>query len=141
MADAIILKTGMKYENGRASCILSGHVDLHVAGMATIAERPDAWSPVHLLVSAAESCFFLTLQAMAEKMRIGIEGYASSAEGKLENTDDTHKEITEIVIRPTVRLKNEDDRPKLPKLFQMVEEHCYVARSLKTKIKVEGGVR
>ena len=137
MSDAIRIQTGMKHEGGRTKCTFSGHADLTVAGMTGIEDHPDAWSPPHLLVAATESCFFLFAIAVAEKMRIGIESYSSTAEGLLTSADGKHKEVSEIVIRPTVRLANEADRPRLPQLFKMAEEHCYVARSLSAKIRIE----
>jgi organic hydroperoxide reductase OsmC/OhrA len=137
MSDVIKISTGMKHEGGRTKCTYSGHADLTVAGMHGIEDRPDAWSPVHLLVAAMESCFFLTLSAVAEKMRIGVESYASTAEGQLTSADGKHKEVSEVVIRPTIKLKNEEDRAKLPQLFKIAEENCYVARSLKAKLRIE----
>ena len=137
MSDAIRIQTGMKHEGGRTKCTYSGHADLTVAGMHGIEDHPDAWSPPHLLVAAMESCFFLTLSAIAEKMRIGIESYASTAEGMLTSADGKHKEVSEIVIRPTIKLKDEADRAKLPQLFKISEENCYVVRSLKATIRIE----
>lgn len=138
MSDAIKIQTGMKHEGGRTKCTFSGHADLTVEGMTGIEEHPEAWSPPHLLVAATESCFFLTLLAVAEKMRIGIESYVSTAEGALTSTDGKHKEVSEIVIRPTIAFANEADRAKLPQIYKVAEEHCYVARSLQTKIRIEG---
>ncbi len=137
MGDEVKVSTGMKHEGGRTKCVFSGHADLDVAGMSEIDGHPEAWSPPHMLVASIESCFFLTLAAVAEKMRIEIESYSSTAEGKLTSADGKHKEVSEVVIRPTIRLKDEANRAKLPQLFSRAEEYCYVARSVKTKVRIE----
>ena len=137
MSDVVRIQTGMKHEGGRTKCTFAGHADLTVAGMTGIEDHPDAWSPPHLLVAATESCFFLFVVAVAEKMRIGIASYASTAEGLLTSADGKHKEVSEIVIRPVVKLMNEADRAKLPQLFKVAEEHCYVARSLSATVRIE----
>ena len=137
MGDVIKLATGMKHEGGRTKCTFAGHADLAVAGMGAIEERPDAWSPPHMLVASTESCFFLTLLAVAGKMRVEIESYSSTAEGLLTSADGKRKEISEIVIRPVIKLANEADRAKLPQIFRIAEENCYVARSLKTTLRIE----
>ena len=137
MGDEIKIITGMKHDGGRTKCTFPGHADLYAAGLGEIETHPDAWSPPHMLVASTESCFYLTLLALAEKMRIEIESYSSTAEGLLTSTDGKHKEISEVVIRPVIKLKDESAKAKLPNLFKMAEEYCYVARSLKGKIRIE----
>nr|HPQ81139.1 OsmC family protein [bacterium] len=107
MGDEVKIITGMRHDGGKTKCVLSGHADLYAAGLGEIDAHPEAWSAPHMLVAAAESCFYLTLVAVAEKMRVEIESYSSTAEGLLTSADGKHKEISEITIRPSIKLKDE----------------------------------
>ncbi len=137
MGNETIVKTEMKFEDGKTRAIFQGHPDINMAGLMAVDQAADAWSPPHLLVSAVESCLFLTMASVAEKMRIKIIRYSSTAEGILFSPDGTHKEFREIVVRPRIELANESDRSKIPQLVKIAEEHCYVARSLKTPMRIE----
>jgi len=137
MTNAEKLMTELRYEGGKAVSLFESHPPIDVVGMSKVSQIPEAWSPPHLLVASVESCFLLTMLSIAEKMHIRIRSYASTAEGTLVSPDGKHHEISEIVIRPTFHLEDEADRLRLKLLVQKAEEYCLVAKSLKTKIKVE----
>lgn len=137
MAEKSILKTTFNFEGKGGISNFSGHPDVMFVGSKNIATSPEAWTPPAILLAATESCFFLTMQALAEKMHIGIKGYTSEAEGVLDSPDGKHTEFTGIIIRPKVELIEESDRSKLPGLFEKAETYCYVARSLKCPVKIE----
>ena len=48
--------------------------------------REENWSPEHLFVAAMNSCYALTLLAIAEFSKIPIVSLSSMARGKLEKT-------------------------------------------------------
>ena len=129
--------TELRYEGGKIVSLFESHPPIDVVGLSKTKDIPEAWSPEHLLMSAAESCFFITIRAIAEKMKIGIKSYASTAEGIMSAPDGKHHEVTEIVIRPAIHLENEADRLRLNLLIQKSEEYCVITKSLKTKVRVE----
>lgn len=131
------LETTTTFDGTMTSSHLTDKPAIGMAKLPGWQEAKDQWTPPHAFVASVESCFFLTMLDVAAKMRVGITGYRSSASGRLVTEDGRHKQVDEIVIRPEVELANEADRKKLPKLFQMAEEYCLVARSLKTKIVIE----
>ncbi len=109
---------------------------IKVAAKSILEKHPGAWSPVHMLVSAAETCFWVTFSMIAEKAHLGIKSVESEAEGVMESKDGKHFAITGIKIRPTVRLVNESDRPRLPELYKKAEEYCVVGNSFNFKVEV-----
>ncbi len=137
MAEKAVMKTTFNFEGKGGISKFPGHPDVMFVGSKDIATSPEAWTPPAMLLAATESCFFITMRALAEKMRIGIKGYSSEAEGTLDSPDGKHTEFTEITIRPKVELMEEADREKLKGLFEKAETYCYVARSLKCPVKIE----
>jgi organic hydroperoxide reductase OsmC/OhrA len=137
MANAEKLMTELRYEGGKTISLFESHPPIDVVGMSKVSQIPEAWSAPHLFVASVESCFLLTMLAIAEKMHIGIRSYASTAEGVLVSADGKHHVIGEIIIRPNFHLVNEADRLRLKLLAQKAEEYCLVANSLKTKVTVE----
>jgi len=103
---------------------------IKVVAKSLLEKHQGAWSPVHMLVSSVETCFFVTLLAIAEKAHVEIKAYESSAEAEMGLKDGKHSAITSITIRPKVELADENDRQKLPNLFKKAEEYCTVGNSL-----------
>lgn len=131
------LKTKVQFDGTTCRSLFEGHPDINLTGMMKIDSTPDAWSPPHLLIAAAESCIILTMLHAAERMRLEIKGYSSKAEGLLTSEDGTHMEVSEIIVRPKFELANEADRSRIPQLLKIAEEFCPVGRSLKTKVRIE----
>lgn len=137
MAEKKILKTTFKFEGDKGISGFPGHPDIAVGSSRMLTENAEIWSPPAMLLAATESCLYLTMLALSEKMRIGIKSYSSEAEGILDKPDGHHTQFTEITIRPRIELEDESKREKLPGLFEKAEEYCYVTRSLNSKIKIE----
>ena len=137
MAERVQLKTTFEAGNKGGASRFPGHPDVMFVSTRDIVTSPEAWTPPAMLLAATESCFYLTLQALAEKMHIEIKGYSSEAEGVLDSPDGKHTQFTEITIRPRVELMDDAQKEKLPTLYEKAEAYCYVARSLNCKIKVE----
>ncbi len=135
MQTDVTLKTSMSFNGRTSNCSVEGHSPVCVAGLSSMTDT--SWSPPHMLVAAAETCFFLTLQYIADKMHLKILSYASTAEGILESPDGKHTEVKEIVIRPKIEIEGGADRAKLERLAKSAEEYCLVARSLKSKVRIE----
>lgn len=100
------------------------------------------WSPEQLFVAAANACVMTTFLAIAEKSRLAIQDYRSTATGRLEkleagesrSTDEAGLQITEIVIRPRLTVADERDREKAAKLIAKAEEQCLISKSMKANV-------
>lgn len=137
MDKELSVTTQMSFDGKISTSYFPGHAPVDVTGLTGLNDFPQAWSPPHFVVAAAESCFFLTLMAVAEKMKVKISGYSSSATAPIVSPDGKHHDIGEIVIKPKIAFANEEDSRRLPQLTKIAEEYCLVARSLKTSVRIE----
>ena len=94
------------------------------------------WTPEHLFVAAAEACLMATFIGIAEKSRLGVAGYRSSARGKLEFVDGGLR-FTQIVISPVVELERAEDRELAGRVLAKAAKNCLIANSMALEMRVE----
>jgi len=99
--------------------------------------REGNWSPEHLFVASLNSCYTLTLLAIAEFSKVSLVSLSSTAKGKLEKVQGSGYQITEIIVKPTVVTASADDLSRMPRIFEKAKENCFVSNSIKTTIKIE----
>ncbi len=99
--------------------------------------REGVWAPEHLFVAALNSCYMLTLLAIAEFSKIAIVSLSSSAKGKLEKVASGTYQVTEIVVKPRVVIASVNDLARMPRIFEKAKENCFVSNSIKSAIKIE----
>ena len=99
--------------------------------------REGVWAPEHLLVASLNSCYMLTLLAIAEFSKIAIVSCFSSAKGKLEKITGSSYQVTEIVVKPRVLIASVNDLARMPRIFEKAKENCFVSNSIKSTIKIE----
>jgi peroxiredoxin-like protein len=124
-----------------------GDKDLQIAGakLPAIAAgappefkgREGVWAPEHLLVASLNSCYMLTLLAIAEFSKIAIVNLSSSAKGKLEKVSGGTYQVTEIVVKPRVVIASLNDLARLPRIFEKAKQNCFVSNSIKSAIEIE----
>ena len=68
--------------------------------------EPGWWTPETLLVAAVESSLMLTFLAEAKRKGLGIISYRSVAKGVLSREGSDLPRFTELIIKPTVRVKS-----------------------------------
>lgn len=131
------IMTELRHEGEKTVSLFESRPPIDIAGLSKMSETSTTWSPPHLFVASVEACFLLTAFSIAEKMRIKIKSYSSTAEGVISSGDGNHHEISEITIRPVFHLEDEKDIPRLKTLAQKAEQYCLVGRSVRTKVNVE----
>src|SRR5918994_5025036 len=99
--------------------------------------REGNWSPEHLFVASLNSCYTLTLLAIAEFSKIPVVSLSSTAKGKLEKVQGNSYQVTEIVVKPRVVIASANDLPRMPRIFEKAKENCFVSNSIKSTIKIE----
>ena len=102
--------------------------------------REGNWSPEHLFVASLNSCYSLTLLAIAELSKVPIISFSSTAEGKLEKIAGSKYQVTEIVVKPRVVVASANDLARMPRILEKAKENCFVSNSIKTTIKIESEV-
>ena len=120
-------------------------LDLHGASLPSIAAgappefngRSGVWTPEHLFVASLNTCYMLTLLAIAEFSKVSIVSFSSSARGKLEKIAGSTYQVTEIVVKPRVVLASAKDLARMPRILEKAKENCFVSNSIKSAIKIE----
>jgi organic hydroperoxide reductase OsmC/OhrA len=100
---------------------------------------PRQLNPEQLLVMAASSCQLLWFLHLASKARIDVVEYEDRATGVMP-TDVEPTSVTEIVLRPRIVVASDASDERVLKLVQTAHEHCYIANSLKSEVRIEAEV-
>src|ERR1700675_4407605 len=94
------------------------------------------WTPEDLLMTALASCFTTTFHAIAAYSKFEYTDLAVEAEGTVSKTG-TGYSFSEIVIRPSLTIPNEEQRERAISLLHKAKELCLVSRALATPQKFE----
>ncbi len=114
-----------------------GLPDMEVASPPEFGGPGGRWTPEHLFVASATSCWLTTFLAIAELSKLEFVAVEVAGEGFLERGDDRRFSITRIVLRPRVTVRREEDRDRALRIVRKAEESCLVARSMRTAIALE----
>lgn len=87
------------------------------------------WTPEHLLLAAATSCFITTFRAIAEASHFEFLALDVESRGRIGKADGGWH-FTEIAIEPTLTIFREGDRQRANRLLEKAKQSCLVARSL-----------
>ena len=90
------------------------------------------WSPEHLLTAAVNSCLMTTFLAIAENSKLEFVIFRCESKGKLEQVDGKFL-MTEIILEPTLKIKNEADKEKAERILHKSEAACLISNSIKAK--------
>jgi organic hydroperoxide reductase OsmC/OhrA len=102
--------------------------------------EPGYWTPEHLLVAALESCLMTTFLAIAEQSRLEVVSYRSSTLAKLESVEGAGLGFTRILVRPIVKVRNEQDREKARRIFDKAEKNCFVSGALSVPVHYDTSI-
>ena len=99
--------------------------------------REENWSPEHLFVASLNSCYALTLLAIAEFSKIALVSLSCSAKGKLEKVEGRSYQITEITVKPRLVIASVNDLSRMPRIMEKAKENCFVSNSIKSTVVIE----
>lgn len=115
-----------------------GGIEVKAAASPSVVPMPwtaeDAVDPEEAFVASVSSCHMLTFLFHAANDGYVVESYVDDAEGLLADGW-----IKEIVLRPRIEWSGEQ-RPgamEIEQLHHRAHEDCFIARSVKTNIRVE----
>jgi peroxiredoxin-like protein len=94
------------------------------------------WSPEDLLLSAVASCFTSTFHALAERSSFHFTDLEVGVQGCVNKSESGYM-FSEIVIRPTVKISTDEDRPSAERLLGKAKQLCLVSRALAVAQKFE----
>jgi peroxiredoxin-like protein len=131
-------ETEIEWKGDKDLRIVSGKLPVIEAGAPPeFKGREGNWSPEHLFVASLNSCYTLTLLAIAEFSKIALVSLSSTARGKLEKVEGSSYQVTEIVVKPRVVIASADDLTRMPRILEKAKENCFVSNSIKSAIKIE----
>jgi organic hydroperoxide reductase OsmC/OhrA len=127
--------TKIKWEKDRIGSLSAP--GLPVIEGATPPEFPGGvegyWSPEHLFVASANICLMTTFLTIAANSKFEFLEYTSEAEGKLEKVDGKFM-ISEITLKPVLKVNSESQIEKGIRLIEKAEHNCLISNSMKSKI-------
>ena len=78
--------------------------------------------------------------AIIENFKLDFVDFESDAEGKLEVVDRKYV-ISEVVLKPVIIIKKEEDRELAQKVIEKSEKACLISNSVKSNIKMEAIIK
>src|SRR5215475_13606770 len=84
--------------------------------------REGQWTPEHPFVASINTCFMLTLLAIAENSKLRLVNFSSTAKGKLEKVPGSGYQITAIVLKPRVVIASVNDLGRMPRILEKAKE-------------------
>lgn len=120
-----------------------GGVD--VPGSSSPHSVPLPWSdesavdPEEAFVSALSSCHMLFFLWFAAKGGVVVDRYADAAIGTMEKNDEGRMAMTVVTLRPIITFSGakQPSGEDIQQLHHAAHEACYIANSVKTKVRVE----
>jgi organic hydroperoxide reductase OsmC/OhrA len=104
---------------------------------------PQAVDPEEALAAAASSCHMLWFLSLAAEQGFVVDRYSDAAEAQLGPIGFGRQGILAIVLHPQVTFcgPRTPDDAAVHKLHEVAHERCYIANSLRSEVRVEGGWR
>ncbi len=98
--------------------------------------EPGIWTPEDMYVAAIESCLMATFLTFAERARIPVTSYTSTAEGVLEFVEDRYQ-FTKVIVRPLIVIRDEEALKRTETVLQDANHSCLISNSVRTEVTVE----
>ncbi len=106
-----------------------GKHPLSVSSAPEYAGDPARWNPEDLLGSALSTCHMLTFLALCAKAKVEVVDYKDQAEAVLDTVDKVTR-ITQVHLRPVIRVARGTSMAKVLDLFEKAHKYCFVANSV-----------
>lgn len=122
---------------GRDHVIRSG-AKPDIPGSSDAAFLGDAarWNPEDLLVAATSACHKLWYLHLCADAGIAVLAYRDDAQGTMVDSAREGR-FTQIVLRPRVTIRAQDDAELAERLHHTAHEKCYIANSVNFPIRCE----
>lgn len=131
-------KVNLNWNGERKGEMASPDLDQKIE-VATPPEFPGGvkgiWSPEHLFTAAVNSCFMTTFLAIAENSGLKYLSFTCYSEGILDQVDGKYL-MTEVLLRPKLKLADLEDKEKAEKVLSKAERACLISNSIKSTTKV-----
>lgn len=95
--------------------------------------------PEEAFVASLSSCHMLFFLYLAAKAKFVVDEYTDQAIGIVATNEEGRQAMTKVTLRPKVIFSGEREptREQLQELHHKAHELCFIANSVKTKVKTE----
>lgn len=114
-----------------------GLTNIQIAAPPEFKGHENMWTPEHLFTSAVSSCFMTTFLAIAEMSKLEFVSFSADAVGKLEKLEGQGFVMTEILLRPRLKISRSQDADRATRILEKAEKNCLISNSIKTAVRVE----
>lgn len=117
-----------------------GLPDLKVASPPPFGGPAGVWSPEHLFVLSASTCWMTTFLAVAQASNLEVVAVECSGEGVLDKGEDRRFRISSIALKPRVTIAREEDRERAGRLIEKAEAVCLIRNSMRSEVTLSSEV-
>lgn len=115
-----------------------GGPDVPASAAPAYLGEPGRVDPEEAFVAALSSCHMLTFLAVAAKRKLVVDRYVDHAVGHMEKNAEGKLAVTRVLLRPEVTFSGEQPGAEvLAALHHDAHEHCFIASSVRTEVRVE----
>jgi organic hydroperoxide reductase OsmC/OhrA len=100
--------------------------------------KESAVDPEEAFIASLSSCHMLWFLSIAAGKKFIVDSYEDNAEGILEKNAEGKLAITEVTLNVQVKFSGDTlpSQAQIDELHHRAHEKCYIANSVKTKIKI-----
>lgn len=98
--------------------------------------RDGLWTPEHFFVASVNSCFMTTFLAIAELSKLEFVSFDCESVAKLEKLEGSGYQITEIILRPRLIIREGKDTDRAARILDKAEKNCLISKSIRTAVNV-----
>jgi organic hydroperoxide reductase OsmC/OhrA len=106
-----------------------GKPELAISAAKAFKGDPELYNPEDLLLSSLMSCHMMSYLYCCQQHQIEVLSYTDNAEATLQTASDGSGRITQVVLRPEVTIKNQDQVDLANALHQKANQLCFIANS------------
>ena len=130
--------TEVAWTGGRSGDLSAPQLpDMEVDAPPEFKGHDGVWTPEHLFVAAVNSCFMTTFLAIAENSKLEFVSFSADAKGTLEKLDGRGFIMTEVVLRPKLRVCHARDVERACRILEKAEKNCLISNSIKSETRLE----
>ncbi len=120
-----------------------GGAIVHASASPSVVRVP--WSdpagvdPEEALVAAISSCHMLWFLSLAADKGFVVESYEDDAVGTMGSNAEGREAVTDVVLRPRIAFSGakQPDSTEISALHDSAHHHCFIANSVRSKIRIE----
>lgn len=122
--------------------VFDGGIELKASSSPHVVPLPmsdeSAVDPEEAFIASLSSCHMLWFLSIAAGKKYIVENYTDNAEGILAKDSDDKLAMTEVTLKPVVKFAGDiiPSRTQIDELHHLAHEKCFIANSVKTKIKI-----